>query len=43
MSPHNLVIMSGSTWYCQTWYRDHGTHCTETSNMTNGWDVTFTP
>ncbi len=43
MPPHSLVIMSGSTWYCQTWYRDHGGHCTGTSNMTNGWEVTFTP
>lgn len=43
MPPHSLVIMAGSTWYCQTWYRDHGAHCTGTSNMTNGWEVTFTP
>ncbi len=43
MAPHSLTILSGSTWYAQTWYRDHGSHCTATSNMTNGWQVTFTP
>lgn len=43
MPPHSLVIMSGSTWYCQTWYRDHNSPCGQPSNMTNGWEVTFTP
>ncbi|MFT5197620.1 MAG: hypothetical protein ACI87O_000261 [Planctomycetota bacterium] len=43
MPPHSLVIMSGSTWFCQTWYRDHGSPCGMPSNMSNGWQVTFTP
>jgi hypothetical protein len=43
LPPHSLIILTGSTWYCQTWYRDHGSPCGQPSNMTNGWEVTFTP
>ncbi|MCA9000303.1 MAG: hypothetical protein KDB61_00170 [Planctomycetes bacterium] len=42
-TPHNLIVLSGTTWYFQTWYRDHFSYCTYNSNMTNGWEVTFTP
>jgi len=41
--PNFLTILSGETWYFQTWYRDHGGPCGADSNMTNAWSVTFTP
>ena len=41
--PNFVVIMSGDTWNYQTWYRDPGGPCGQTSNMTNAWSVNFTP
>ncbi|MFN0009470.1 MAG: plastocyanin/azurin family copper-binding protein [Planctomycetota bacterium] len=34
---------SGQTWRFQLWYRDSAIGCGETSNISNGYVVTFTP
>jgi len=37
------LIRSGETWKFQLWYRDSAIGCGETSNISNGYAVTFTP
>ncbi|MBK7643366.1 MAG: hypothetical protein IPJ19_09980 [Planctomycetes bacterium] len=36
-------ILPGQTWYFQTWYRDPGSPCGNTTNISNGYELGFTP
>lgn len=36
-------IVSGQTWGFQLWYRDFNSECGNATNVSNGYEVTFTP
>jgi plastocyanin len=36
-------ILAGQTWYFQAWYRDPGGACGDSTNVSNGYELPFTP